>query len=125
MHWAGSLQSCVGKVGKGSIEVVNFSGGVTVRRAYWSPTPAKFNDTGALVLQPRGVSSPTVTFPGCVAYECTRSKTSNGFLGFVRTSITCLGSTARVKAGTALGAARSTRVEVACTLVTGELTVNE
>ena len=37
----------------------------------------------------------------------------------------CFGSIASVYAGTISGFIRSTRVELACTLVTGELTVKE
>ncbi len=39
--------------------------------------------------------------------------------------MTCFGSIASVYAGTTSGLMRSTRVELACTLVTGELTVKE
>ena len=45
--------------------------------------------------------------------------------GFATISMTCFGSTASVYAGTTRGAMRSARVEVACTLVTGEVMAKE
>src|SRR5260221_12015358 len=56
-----------------------------------------------------------------------RSRTSNGLRGpgLARTSMTCVGSTASVYAGTTRGAIRSARVELARILVTGETAVDE
>src|SRR5258708_40092411 len=56
-----------------------------------------------------------------------RSRTSNGLRGpgLARTSMTCVGSTASVYAGTTRGAIRSARVELARILVTGETAVHK
>src|SRR5215475_14053225 len=96
-HCAGSVQSCVGNVGRGSSEVENFSspscayatsfvfpadsfcGGVTVTFAYLSVEPSNASSAGLLTLHHCGTSRPAETLCACVAYECTRSNTSNGF----------------------------------------------
>jgi hypothetical protein len=49
------------------LPAASFSGGVTLKRAYWSPTAVKLSDAGALAFQLRGASRPTLTLPGCVA----------------------------------------------------------
>src|SRR5437868_7150422 len=100
------------------------TGGVTCNRAYSSPTPWNFSSVGEPAVHPRGTSKPALTVPGCVAYECTRSNTSNGFRGLPGISTTCFGSTASVYAGTMRGATRSARVDVAWTLITGAVTLS-
>src|ERR1700761_5001981 len=129
-HCAGSVHSCVGNVGSGSSEVENFSspsfayaaslvfpavsscGGVTVTFAYLSVDPSNASSAGLLTLQPCGTSTPAETLCACVAYECTRSNTSNGFALLPNTSTVWFGSTISVYAGTIRSGTRSTRVDV-------------
>src|SRR5579864_2022285 len=92
---AGALHRKVGSEGSGSREVSYFSsprfakvlrsyfpaaifdGGVTVRCTRRSPAPENSTASGAGGFQPGGTSTPTLTFDGVCAKECTRAKTSN------------------------------------------------